>query len=61
MTVKQLIEELKKYPEDLPVATIYDIDHTTKDDPNWIRVTEQTWTQSNYPYDKPDFTYINLE
>ena len=61
MTVKQLKKALDKFPEDMPVATFSDINWMTKDDPNWITVKEQTWTHSNYPYDKEDFKYVNLE
>lgn len=60
MTVKQLKETLDKFPDDMPVATHFDIDWVTKDDPNWILVKKETWTQQNYPYDKEDFEYVNL-
>ena len=61
MTVKQLIDELKQFPENMPVATICDIDWNTKDDPHWIKVQKQMWEHNNYPYDKEDFEYVNLE
>ena len=61
MTVKQLIQELQKYPGDMPVATFNDISWATKDDPHWVRVGIATWVHDNYPYDKPDFQYVNLE
>ena len=60
LTVKQLIEELQKYPEDMPVATLGDIDWYAKDQPNWIEVKRCVWTHCNYPYDKEDFAYVNL-
>ena len=61
MTVKQLINELKKFPQDLPVATWGDIDWKSKEDPHYIKVTQKTWTHSNYPYDKDDFDFVSLE
>lgn len=61
MTIKQLIEKLKQFPEDAVVATFDDINWAAKDDPDWIKITERTWVHNNYPYDKPDFKYINLE
>ena len=60
MTVKQLREKLSEFPDDLPVATFNDINWTAKDDPNWIEVKRCTWEETNYPYDKPDFEYVNL-
>ncbi len=53
MTVKELINILKMYPEDMRVA----IDDYIYDD---IEVTESTWVHNNYPYDKPDVTYVKL-
>lgn len=61
MTVRQLIDKLKEFPEDLPIATWGDINWKSKDDPNFIKVTKETWTHQSYPYDKDDFDYINLE
>lgn len=61
MTVKQLINVLKKVPQDLPIAIWNDISWQTKDDPHYIKISECVWTHSNYPYDKEDFNYINLE
>ena len=61
MTVKQLIEELQKYPPDMPVATVYDINPEDIKDPHWIKLKICTWVHSNYPYNKPDFEYLNLE
>ena len=61
MTVKQLIEELQKYPQDMPVATMYDINPEDIKDPYWIKLKICTWAHGNYPYNKPDFEYLNLE
>lgn len=46
MTVKQLIEILKEFPEDMEVmdTMYYGIES----------VYESTWTHTNYPYDIPD-------
>ena len=38
-----------------------DINPNDIKDPNFIKVSEHTWVDSNYPYNKPDFDYINLE
>ena len=61
MTVQQLIDELQKYPKDMPVAIYNDINWGNKDIPDVIQVQKRRWTHGNYPYDKPDFLYINLE
>ena len=61
MTVKQLIEKLKTFPEDMPVATVNDINPSDVDDPNFISVAIKTWEHNNYPYNKPSFDYVNLE
>lgn len=61
MTVKQLIDKLKEFPENMPVATIEDINPSDIDDPEFIVVSKRIWTHQNYPYDKPDFEYVNLE
>ena len=60
MTVKQLKQELDRFPDDMPVATFNDISWNSKDDPEWIQVTKCIWEHTNYPYDKPDFEYVNL-
>ena len=57
MTVKQLIDKLKKFPEDMPVATCSEISRVDIDDPDWICVSRMTKTVKG----KPDFEYINLE
>ena len=61
MTVQQLIEELQKWPQDMPIAVYDNINWIDKDKPDIIQVQNRVWVDSNYPYDKPDFLYINLE
>ena len=61
MTVQQLINELQKYPKDMPIAVYDNIDWIYKDKPDIIQVQKRIWIHNNYPYDKPDFLYINLE
>ena len=39
MTVKELMDELQKWPSDMPVATLQDIDWATRDDSHWIKVS----------------------
>lgn len=53
-TVQSLIDKLERYPLNMPVA-IY---HEPFDE---IEVQVATMTDSNYPYDRPDFDYLNLE
>lgn len=61
MTVAQLIKELQKWPLDMPVATMYDINPENISDPHWIKLKQCTWVDDNWPYNKPDFEYLNLE
>lgn len=61
MTVQQLIDELQKYPKDMPIAVYDNIDWIDKDKLDIIQVQKRIWVHNNYPYDKPDFLYINLE
>ena len=61
MTVQQLIEKLKELPPNAYIATYNDISDYSKDDPNQIIIKKCTWVNSNYPYNKPDFEYYNLE
>ena len=61
MTVKQLIEKLQELPPDDYIASYDDITWTSKDNPGDIKIVKHTWIHSNYPYDKPDFEYWNLE
>lgn len=60
MRVKELIDRLLEFPQDMPVAIIYDINPEDIDDPNWINVNIWTWEHNNYPYNKPSFDYVNL-
>ena len=61
MTVNQLIEKLKQFPTDMPVTIYHDIDWRNKYADDTIAAEICTWIHSNYPYDKPDFDYVNLE
>ena len=61
MTVAQLIEKLKELPPNDYVTAYNDINWADKDDPNQINIIKYVWTHNNYPYDKPDFEYWNLE
>lgn len=60
MTVGQLIEKLKEYPKDMPVAVFGDINYKSKDDENDIQVTKRIWEHTNYPYDQESFEYVDL-
>ena len=60
MTVERLIKKLSEFPNNMPVATFNDISWKSKDDPEWIQVTKCTWEHTNYPYDQPNFDYVNL-
>ena len=46
ITVKELIQQLSQYPDDMEVFDVglMEIEN----------VRETTWTRNNYPYDKPD-------
>ena len=46
MTVKELIDKLKQFPEDMEVMDYLYMDIED--------VHERTWEDTNYPYDKPD-------
>lgn len=61
MTVLQLIKELQKWPPNMPVTIMNDINPSDIEDSNYIKLKQCTWVHSNYPYDKPDFEYLNLE
>lgn len=61
MTVKELIEELEKYPQDMPVTVDMAIMWPPEADCNKLEVSQRTWMDSNYPWDRPDFEYINIE
>ena len=53
MSVGELVDILKKYPQEMPVAIMYELFDS-------IIVSMQTWTHDNYPYDQPDIDFINL-
>lgn len=59
MTIAELIKELKKYPQDMPVACYGDIYYPPEECK--IEISQRTWVHSNHPYNLPDFEYINLE
>ena len=61
MTVAQLIKKLQELPPDDYIATYNDIGWRSKDDPDDIKINKYIWTHNNWPYDKPDFEYWNLE
>lgn len=53
MKVKDLIERLKEFDENLRVLDSYYLDIDV--------VEERTWVDSNYPYDKPDEQVVIIE
>ena len=59
MTVGELIQELQKYDENLPVAIDGDIYYPPKT--YKIEISQRIWVDSNYPWNRPNFEYINLE
>lgn len=61
MTVGELIEELKKCPQDMPVAVYRNIMWPPEADYNKLEVSQRTWVDSNYPWNRPDFEYVNIE
>lgn len=46
MTIRELINKLKEFPEDMEVVDTMYMDIES--------VYEGTWIHTNYPYDKPD-------
>ena len=60
MTVKQLVEKLKQFPEDMPVAVMDDIYYGAIKDPEFITVEKHTWEDQNPPFLQPNFDYVNL-
>ena len=58
MTVGELIEKLKKFPQDMPVATDRNFQYPDGDP---LEVSIRTWVDSNYPYNLPDTDYVNIE
>ena len=61
MTVRELIDELKKCPQDMPVAVDMNIMWTPEADYNKLEISQRTWVDTNYPWNRPDFDYINIE
>ena len=61
MTVRELIEELEKCPQDMPVTVDMNIMWPPEADCNKLEVSRRTWVDSNYPWNRPDFEYINIE
>ena len=63
MTVKELIEILKEFPEDMTVAVEYDAQRDRKEhkERSEISIRKTVWIDSNYPYNEEEFEYINLE
>ena len=57
MTVGELIEKLKEFPQDMPVATWSDFQYP---DGGEIDVQIRTWVHSNYPYNLPDTDYVDI-
>ena len=53
MTKKELIEKLEPFPDDMEV---YDYLYMEVEN-----VKEGVWTDTNYPYDKPDKKIIIIE
>lgn len=62
MTVKELIEELKKYPEDMIVAGSYECGRykNTKEIWSTVELSICHWEPTNYPYDREEFDYLNI-
>lgn len=52
-TVKDLINALEKYPQNMLVAV-------WTDPHDEIEIEIKTWTHDNYPYDKPDIDYVAI-
>lgn len=61
MTVAELVEELKKWPQDMPVAVDGNIYYPPEYEGNRLEISKRTWVDSNYPWNRPDFDYINIE
>lgn len=53
MTVAELIDKLKEFPQDMEVVTdgFFAIEE--------IKI--RTWTDGNYPYTQPDKDYVYIE
>ena len=61
MTVGELIEKLKQFPLDMPVACDGNIYYPPDNGYYAIEVSQWTLVDNNYPYNRPDFEYINIE
>ena len=61
MTVGELIEKLKQFSLDMPVACDGNIYYPPDSGYYDIEVSRRTWYDSNYPWNRPEFEYINLE
>ena len=53
MKVKELIEKLQQFDENLRVVDDYYLEIE--------KVEERTWVDSNYPYDRPDEQVVVIE
>lgn len=54
ITVGELINKLSEFPENMRVGV--DGDPFME-----VKITQRTWVDNNYPYDSPDFYYVNIE
>lgn len=54
MKVGELVALLQTFSQDMPVALLNEVFSP-------ITASIRTWTHDNYPYDQPDFNYVNLE
>jgi len=45
----------------MPVAIMYGINPPDIMNPHHIELKQCTWIDGNWPYNKPDFEYLNLE
>lgn len=63
MTVKELIEKLKEYPQDMTVAVDFNAwrDRKEHKEDSEISIKKTIWIDDNYPYNEEEFEYINLE
>ena len=57
MTVKQLIEKLKEFPQDMPVATWDLICPKDIQDSEFIQIEIHRWEEQSI---KSEFDYVNL-
>ena len=62
ITVKDLIEILKTYPEDMPVASNYDSGRvrSTHEISTELFIGKVEWEDTNHPYDEEPFEYLNI-